>query len=367
MTVRAAERKAEDTVEKAGVSFPLRLTSGLFGLLFVAGCLWAVSCSPVRYVGIETHTPASITFPRDVKKVLILNRAAAQPEVPFTSTIRKPSDTLKIASDSALADFCRILGRQIAESPYFEDVLLYEGLYRTDQAVASDVKLTGSEVRQLCREHDVQAVISLDRLLFSIREEVWKISVIDELNEWHVAVSGILRTYWPDGDTVPNAIYLTDTVIPRLTSDDGWADVSVLTPEQVLREVAAYLATEAYVHFVPYWREDTRWYYVSSDSRWKEAAAFAATERWESAVAIWEALYEKSVSWKAKARLASNLALGAELGGQLTAAWQWATLAYQYFAEHLDANHSTVLLQKSYVEVLEQRIAAEKILHRQLE
>ncbi|MDR1102411.1 MAG: DUF6340 family protein, partial [Tannerella sp.] len=313
-TACTAGRKAENANEKTGVSIPLRLSPCIFRM-FITCCLWGmwlVSCSPVRYVGIETYTPASITFPRGIKKVLILNNAAPQPEVPFTSTIREQSDSLKIASDSMLVDFCRTLGRQIAESPYFEDVRLYEGSYRTDRAFASDVKLTGSEVRQLCEEHDVQAVISLDRLLFSISEEVWKISVLDALSEWHVAVSGVLRTYLPGGETSLNAVYLADTVIPRLTSDDSWADVRLLTPEQILREVAAYVATEAYVHFVPYWREDTRWYYVSSDSRWKEAAAFAVAERWENAVVIWETLYEKATSRKAKARLASNLALGAE-------------------------------------------------------
>ncbi|MDR1454296.1 MAG: DUF6340 family protein [Tannerella sp.] len=296
----------------------------------------------------------------------MLNNAAAQPEVPFSSTIRKSSDSLRIASDSALVDFCRTWGRQIAGSPYFEDVRLYEGSYRTDQSFFADAKLTESEVSQLCREHDVQAVLSLDRLLFSIRENVRKISVLDELNEWQVEISGVLRAYLPDGAT-PSAIYLADTVIPQLTSDYGWPVASVPEPEQLLREVAAYVATRAYVHFVPHWSEDTRWYYVSSDSRWKEAAAFAAAERWESAAAIWETLYEKSASWKAKARLTSNLALSAELSGRLTAAWQWATLAHQYVAEHLLADDTTVRLQKSYVEALEQRMAEEKILHRQLE
>jgi hypothetical protein len=329
--------------------------------------MWAVACTPVRYVGIETYAPASITFPRNVKKILILNHAAAQPKVPFSSAVRTAPDSLGIASDSALVDFCRTTGRLIAESPRFEDVRLYEGPYRTDPAFSSDAPLTGSEIRRLCGEHDVQAVISLDRLLFSIHEDVWKISAIDELHEWQIRVSGVMRTCFPDGNTAPNAIYLLDTVIPQLTSNNGWADLPVPTPEQLLREVAAHVATKAYVHFVPYWREDTRWYYVSSGSRWKEASAFAAAERWERAVAVWEALYEKSVSWKAKARLASNLALGAELGGRLTAAWQWATLAHQYFAAHLDADDATVRLQKAYVEALEQRMEEDKILQRQME
>ncbi|MDR2041939.1 MAG: DUF6340 family protein [Tannerella sp.] len=301
-----------------------------------------------------------------MKKVLILNNAPAQREAPFTSTIRQSSDSLKIASDSALVDFCRILGSRIAESPYFEDVRLYEGAYRTHGAFPSGQKLTAGEIRRLCEEHDVRAVISLDQLLFDIHEEVWKPSLLDQINEWHVGVSGILRTCWPEEDAMPNVIYLADTVIPRLMTDDGWADISVLTPEQLLHEVVDYLATEVYVHFVPHWREDTRWYYLSSHSGWKEAAAFAAAERWERAAAIWEALYEKADSPKAKARLASNLALASELGGCLTDARQWATLAHQYFAEYLDANHATLHLQQSYLEVLEQRIEAEKILQQQL-
>jgi hypothetical protein len=365
--IRYAAKRATDAAQRARDSFPCRVWS--LACLYAVSCLLAVSCSSIRYIGIETYNPASITFPKDVKSVLIVNNAFVQQEVPFVSTERKMPDSVSIAADSAVVDFCRVLGRQIAESPYFEDVRLYEGAYRTDTASSFDAKLTKNEIRRLCDDHDVDAVISLDKLVFSIREDVLKVTWMDAINDFRVEVSGVLRACLPEESTPMNTVYLLDTVTPQQMSEEDavWTG-AVLFPDpgRMLRKVAGYVAAEAHVHFVPYWSSDMRWYYVSPDSRWKEAAAFAAAERWEKASAIWESLYGKSSSWKAKARLASNLALTAELAGQMTSALQWATLSHQYFSDHLNENDAKVHLQKMYMDVLAQRITSEKILQQQV-
>ena len=331
--------------------------------------LWlAASCSPIRYAGIETYNPAGVTFPEGVKKVLVLNNAAAQREVPFESTLRRLPDSVKIAADSAVMVFCRALGRQIAESPYFEDVRLLDGCYRTDTYASFEEKLTQNEIRRLCEEHDVDVVISLDRLLFHIREDAERLSWIDTEIGIQVEVSGVLRAGVPDRSAPLATVYLSDTVMPSLSSEYGYGgDAYFLpAPEYVLQEVAAYMAAESHVNFVPYWSADTRWYYVSPDSRWKEATAFAVAEKWNEASTKWETLYETAASWKAKARLASNLALCAEMSGRLTQALDWATLAHQHFSAHPEAGAQTLVRQKSYVSVLERRIKAEETLRRQL-
>jgi hypothetical protein len=322
----------------------------------------------MRYIGIETYNPASITFPTNVKSVLIVNNAAVQQEVPFVSTVRHLPDSVKISADSALVDFCRTLGRQIAESPYFEEVRLYDGCYRTDHPSFPEEKLTGGEISQLCEDHEVDAVISLDRLLFQINENVEKTGDISVINDIQVEVSGVLRA-WVQGRGTPlSTVYLSDTVSLDLTPDDGfWSTLIALPePEQMLYEAATRMALGSYMNFVPYWSADSRWFYLTSDSRWKEAAAFAAAEKWEKASAGWESLYASAGSWKAKARLASNLALCAELTGDLKQALQWATLAQQYFSEHVSADDKAVHLQKLYVDVLTHRIAAEKTLRKQV-
>jgi len=356
----------EFMTNKKGEPHPNRGAFSPFAVYLFLCLLLTVSCTPLRYVMIETYNPAGITLPRNVKKLLIVNHAIAQPDVPFESAIRKMPDSVKIAADSATMDFCLELGRNIAESPYFEDVRLYDGCYRTDQASFSDTKLTPGDVGRLCEEHNVDAVISLDRLLFHIRENAQRVYGIDLSEGVDVEVSGVLRAYLPDRDVPLTTIYLSDTVSPRLNPEVGF-DISALPDIQmILSDVAAYIATESYVNFVPYWSADTRWYYASSASRWKEASAYAAAEKWEQASAIWESLYEASTSWQMKARLASNLALCAELTGQLTQALHWATLACQYFSDHLKTEAQEVKIQKLYVDVLEHRISAEKILRMQI-
>ena len=49
-------------------------------LILLAGIL--TSCGSVKYFGIETFTPAEITFPETVETVVIVNNAVPQPKKP---------------------------------------------------------------------------------------------------------------------------------------------------------------------------------------------------------------------------------------------------------------------------------------------
>ena len=42
--------------------------------------LLLTACGGINYVGIETCNPGEVTFPQDVRKVLMVNNAIAQPE-----------------------------------------------------------------------------------------------------------------------------------------------------------------------------------------------------------------------------------------------------------------------------------------------
>jgi hypothetical protein len=344
------------------------MRAGLRAAAFAVCGAALASCSQMHYVNIETYNPAGITFPTGVRRVLIVNNAVAQPNVPLESTVRKLPDSLKLAGDSVVADFCRMLGREIAASPRFDDVLLYEGCYRTDSSVYRERQLAPGEVERLCGEHGVDAVISLDRLSFRIREDVRAVTWLDAVGEVEVEVSGVLRASLPDRDTPLATVYITDTVMPQTAPEEVYPTDAYLLPEpaDVLQMAAEDAVTKVYVNFVPYWSGDMRWYYVSTDSRWKEAAAFAAAERWENAAEIWEALYGGTRSWKAKARLAANLALCAEYSGQLAQALEWAAVAHRHFSGHLSAGDRAVVMQNLYVNILERRMEAEKTLRRQL-
>ena len=324
------------------------------------------SCSPYRYISIETCNPASITFPADMRRILVVNNALPQDDVPFESTIHQLPASVTISADSAAFDFCRTLGETLADFPGFDDVRLLEGCLRKDMSPLSAPNLEPHDVELLNDEHETDIVISLDRLLFRINEYAYNIFSFQMQEVIDVDISGVLRVYAPGREAPVTSVLLADTVsVADHKVGDIWELLLSTGQTNLLRVSATYLAREARTHFIPYWSEDIRWYYVSFAARWKEATAYAESEKWDKALDIWKQLYERATSWKQKARLSSNLALGAELTGNLEQALQYAKLSHQLMHDHLGADDAITKKQEVYVNVLTSRIAEEQKLRLQ--
>ena len=141
--------------------------------------------------------------------------------------------------------------------------------------------------------------------------------------------------------------------------------IEELPLEEVLRGVSSYLADKTHLNFVPHWSSDTRWYYTASGSLWKEAAAYAATDHWEEAAAIWQRLYDRTPEGKAQARLAANLALSEELKGDLSKALEWAGRSHELCRKYLGASAEATRNQACYISVLEHRVHSDEALRKQ--
>ena len=345
--------------------------------LFILHCsFFIISCSPVRYIAVETHSPAALTFAPDMRRILIVNNAVEQQRVSFESDIREVPDSIRISADSTAIDFCRTLGETIAGFAGFDDVRLLEDAYRKDSQSLLAPLLLQDEIRQLCDEHEIDVVISLDRLLFTIKEHTGYTYFYNEFMVGgliEVNMSGVLRVYLPSRVSPLSTIALSDSITPAapltILRKDSQVWEIIFTDDQtnLLRESAKYLAEEARIHFIPYWTEDIRWYYKSSDSRWKEAVAFATTEQWDKALNIWQKLYTHTSSWKPKARLASNIALGFELTGDLNEALNYAKLSHQLLRERLEEDDPALKRHEQYINVLSFRIMEEQRLRLQME
>ena len=343
----------------------IRLHASIFGLLFLLLC----ACSPIRYINIETYNPASLTFPQKMRRVLIVNNAVAQQAIPFQSDDRPLLDSVKISADSTTFDFCQTLGETLAEFAGFDDVRLLNDTYRKDQQLLTAPVMTQGDVRQLCDEHNVDVIVSLDLLLFKLNTHA---DYVFDMWRTDVEMAGLLRVYLPNRINPLTTIELADTIIPvfelMLEKNDigSWDIVSSFDKTNLLRESAKFLAKEARIHFMPYWNEDIRWYYIGSNARWKEASAYAVSDRWDKALEIWQILYSQASSWKQKACLASNLALSMELTGDLNEALKYAELSHQFLFEHLEKDDPTVKRHERYISVLSNRILEEQRLRLQI-
>ena len=290
----------------------------------VACCLLSVcflaSCSSVNYVGIETYNPAEITFPGNVGKILVVNNAVHQPDdvgCEFTLFGDKV-DTCRVKADSALFYACSGLGKAMADISFFNDVLLYHDAVRKDDVYYEDKKLTQDQVQELCDETGTDAVVSIDRLLFESKKNIMAYAEGYVGGEIQVKISGVVRGYLPGRPNPLATVYVADSVFfneeaPNLILLDKFLPSS----ENALRASAEYIGMKTSPNFVPHWNNETRWFYTGMGTKWKEASAYAQSEKWDKAVEYWEHLYEKSGGWKAKAKAASNIALGYEMKTKL--------------------------------------------------
>lgn len=328
------------------------------------------SCSGIKYMEIEMYSPAEITYPPYVRKILIADNAIAQPSDSNCLHIVKGVylDDCSAPADSALSDACRFLGQSLVETNYFDDVLLFDNKLRTDSDGYNLYStVSPDDVQALCDETGADALITFDRLIFYTQKEIK--AVDGYLNGTiKVYINGIAGSYLPAEDQKPYAVVVVDSVfITEWGDSQAQIDSQLPSPEEALRIAARYVAAKIRDTFVPHWERGNRWIYTSPQSRWKEASAYAAAGKWDAAAERWQILFDNSAGKRTRARLASNLALCNELTGNLRQARDYAQTSSSLMTEHDGEASYYALLQKQYENVLLQRIEDDRKLNLQLQ
>lgn len=340
------------------------MRKSLFVLL--AGVL--TSCGSVNYFQIETYNPSEVTFPKTVNEILVVNHSVPQPaNAGYRSQVLGEEEkAVHAEADSALYDACRSLGEAMMRSSFFSDVLIYNDTLRTDSLYYSDQKMTEEETRRVCERTGADAVVALDRLIFRMDRDVVPFSGSYFMGKVNVQMRGVFRAYLPDRNQ-PLATVLVEDSVQFIESAESLRILNdyLPEPEEALRVSARYLGTKVSENFVPHWTQEDRWYYTSMSARWKEASAYASKGDWESAGQRWFSLYEKAKPGVRQAKLASNLALAAEMRGEFVKALEWATKSREAFVKALgeEADESKLLLL--YEKALGERVNANRKLNAQ--
>ncbi len=318
-------------------------------------------CNTLNYVGIQTYNPAEVTFPSSVEKVLVVNNAVPQPDDKGHeySYFGREAKVGKIRTDSALVYFCNALGRSIFDLSYFSDVLLYPDALRQDNNFLDDKKLSPSQVSSLCEDNGADAVISLDRLVFRLNRDVSLYNGYIEGGE-KVYVDGVVRVYVPGRSSALAAVVVSDSVEWReIVFDEGAIDYVIPSPQFAVYLAGEVVGSNLSPCFVPHWMDETRWYFSQAGTLWKEASAFAADEKWDNAVDRWKKIYQTTKSDKAKAKAAANMALAAELDGDLKKSYELIKEAYDLYPDNDDECKVHLYLYKE--SILQRLLVNEKL------
>lgn len=336
-------------------------------IIVIAGLLAA--CNSIKYIGIETFHPAEITFPDQVSNVLIVNNAVPQPPESgcFSEINGVAQDACHAGADSAITAACYSLGKAIAGADYFNDVLYYNEPTRNDNDYLSEKRLTAQQVNSLCLSNNADAIISLDRLLFTSHRSILEPGFGYWEGNLKVQANALFRVHIPGRESALATLIVEDSVFwNEAAQNPDVLNLFLPSPDAALTMAGTYIGDRTFPNFVPFWMNDARWYYPGIATTWKEGVAYIKANKWESAQQIWEENYNGARRNIQKAKAASNLALCHEMLGELEEARKWAELSLRLFTGSSHRNEENKTLLKQYVTVLASRITTDKKLNQQM-
>jgi tetratricopeptide (TPR) repeat protein len=319
------------------------------------------SCATTNYLTIEIKEAATVTFPNNVKNVLIVDNTAANEEA--ESDKNDPKLAI-ISNDSAKSIAINSLKKFMNEEKYFDMVDVYPQKINSNGSIEEIKPLAPSKVRSLCRSNKADAIISLDLYMVSAGVEAESVYFFNDYSLLNAQVGSILRVYGANGTMIAPPVVYMDSLF--LESSENWSlkrsNISELNG--LVAEISIKAADNLTGAFIPSWKTQERWYFSDSSSEMKRAAAFASEGKWEEAADIWRALYDNEKNSNKKAKLASNLALANECLDNISNALIWITTAYDLLPNK-SASELTLLTIK-YKEILSSREKNKSKLYEQL-
>lgn len=342
-----------------------RLLPALSLILLLASCA-------TNIVTMSVKEPAPVSLPAGIDKVGVVNRTAANAQ---TAEINKIDEILTGETGNIDGEGTEqsLLGMVDAlnENKRFEEIILMDSLRLTTPASgALPSPMPWDQVTKICQERNVQLLFSLELFDTDSRIDYKTIPVTikgplgieipgieHEATMWTNVKTG-WRIYDPANKLVLDACNVAEEIKAQgrgLTPIGAVA--GLLGRKEAVKQVGYKAGRQYAVRILPYWIRVSRDYYVKGSPNFEIAKRRAQTGNWDGAAEMWE----KDVNHqkgKVAGRACYNMAIIAEINGDLEIAVEWAQKSYEDYGDKIALR---------YVKVLNNRIARREELLRQQE
>jgi len=349
----------------------MKNNAGKFLLLLL---LTYTSCSSLYKFAIDVQLPAAITLPVSAQNVLILDNTVKQPisngiERTFNGHSVRVDYPLSLDSTvwSAIAEIAYVLN----ESHFFNKVAVYRQSLRTDSDWLAKYSLSPDVQSVFYNAGDYNTLLVIDRLLFTVKEDVKKnlsgypVFADEPIVFTDLRVDGWLTcSMYSYGKDKPLSTFtVSDSLFAKSTDSGDSTTLLKDIPEYAVHELSSRLGNQAAQRFTPTWKTEERAFFRGYNPRMREDIGYTANHQWASAESIWMAELKKKTKPVDKAKIAFNLAVANEMQDKLDSAYVWAQKAKEYLG-NVDQNKNSkqIGLTNKYISDLEQRIQNNRLL-----
>jgi len=336
--------------------------------------LTCTSCSSIYKFSADVQEPAQVTLPVSAQNVLILNNTVTQPkdygiERAFDGRSLRTDYPLSLDSTawSAMEEIAGVWN----DSHFFKTIGIYKEPIRTNNDWLSVNELSPEDQSDFYNNDDYDALLVIDRLLFSIKENVKKVQSVfysDELTDAFVdlRVDGVITcSMYVYGKEKPITTFsVSDSLFTKSIVEGDSTVFFTEIPEYMLHELSHTLGNQAAKRFVPTWETVDRMFFTGYSARMQEATSYAANHKWKNAESLWNAELGKKTKPVDKAKIALNLAVANEMQDKLDTALNWAQKAKEQLKNVNLSNNSQDIIAFSnrYISELERRIQSNRLL-----
>jgi tetratricopeptide (TPR) repeat protein len=330
------------------------------------------SCS--KTVFINTMRPATITFPPEVKSVLLVDRTA--PSSKLLDVIEGIFTGELPGQDRAAIEVAiQAIQTQIMQVPSLTVKRANERLEGNTVTQAFPAPLSWTEIERLCRVYNTDILLAVEIfdsnfIITNGQKEVTKTITEDgvkkevkvaEFFAEGVATNKIgFRIYDPVAKTIVDQDQFNQANTWQTTGNTAQAAIATLIAKSEATKYVARLAGSSYASkIVPTPIQLSRTYYKKSKENihLRQGVRLAEVNQWKEAISSWKKGLISNPTAKDAEKLSYNIALGYEILGDFEEAKVWAAKAYTNYGNKKG---------RRYIPLLDQRIINEGLLNQQL-
>jgi hypothetical protein len=314
-------------------------------LLFFSLLLLLGSCT--KNARLTVLQPAEMTIPEHISTVAVVDRS--KPANGWLNVLEGVLTGEAIGQDRQSRDRAvQGLTEALTRTPRFK--VKQTGIEMSGSKAGNNLPapLDWPEIERICRQYDADAVVTIEsfdsdnststRAVQNKRKDKNGKEYIETSYEGRQRTG--VRMGWRMYDPTKRIIideFVTDDYLER--NSTGATERAALNnlPSQVgiTRDVARMGGASYGMRIAPVFVQVNRAYYSKGKgvkSEMKQAVRFAQAGNWDKAAEIWNKLAQKSdVNRKAAGRAAYNMAVAAEMKGQLELAQEWAEKSWTQF------------------------------------
>ncbi len=319
--------------------------------LSVAATATLAACMPS--VSLPVLQPALVAIPAEIQTVAVIDRSGAK------SGGEQVLGVLEgiVTGEAILGDK---EGREKAiqgvvyvlqESPRFE-VIAPQVNAEWVEASVWDKPLSFKKVKNLCKKHGCDGVISLESFDSDSNINTGLLENHSEGEQYYAERRTTVTTSWRFYDATANRIL--DAERSR-SAGNTWrqnadtsanASAQLPTQAQTIRDLGYQAGTGYAARVAPTWQNVSRSYYAKGSPDLKIGKRHVRVQDWDGAVKVWHNLATNSTSPKVRGRALYNLALASEVSGDLDQANEYAKQAGIVLGNSASRSYAAVLRQR---------------------